>query len=526
MLEARDHNNEAQTGAVGPTPSGGTSPPPTEANDREPTMAEIEREVVEAMQSMTPEDLADLRGDVALPQHRMAHLDGESTPPGTALVGTVVGFSDEEVFLEFGPKCQGVLPRLQFDKPEDVEIGRRVDVIVDRYDGDAGLLLVNRPGTALRATWTNLAVGLLVEGKVIGLNKGGLEVDLHGIRAFMPGSQVDVFPMRDISVLLGETVRCEVIELDRRHKNVLVSRRKPLEQERAAAREKVKAELVVGQTRKGTVGTITDFGAFVDLGGIDGLIHKRDLSWGTVEKVSDVLKPGQEVEVQVLRIAAKRDRISLGLKQTQPDPWIDLEEKYPVESSATARILRLAGFGAFAELEWGVEGLIPIGEICWQRIKQPADVVSAGDKVDVKIIRVEVDKRRITLSMKQAQPDPWAEVLDSYPKNSLVKGTVTRLAPFGAFVELVPGVEGLLHISELSDQHVKTCRDVVEVGQEVEVRVLGVDRENRRIALSVKAVAAQAAAPGEGKAEVAESAKPAKQRKKPRRGGLSSHFEW
>lgn len=477
-----------------------------------PAMAD--EEVAEAMAAMSPVDSSALSGEV---------MASESVAPGTELTATIVGLCDDDVFVEFNAKSQGVLSRSQFGKKESVEIGRRVDVVVERYDDDGGLLIVSRKGTIQRATWVNLSVGMLVDARATGLVKGGLEMDLQGIRAFMPMSQVSPTPMKDISILLNEKIRCEVIELDRRGKNVLLSRRKPIERENAEAREKLKAELEVGQLRRGVVKNITTFGAFVDLGGLEGLVHISDLSWSTVDNVSDVLSSGQEIEVIVLKLEPKRGRISLGLKQAQPDPWTNVAERYAVGTSLKARIIRVTDFGAFAELEPGIEGLIPLSEMGWTRVRRSADAVSTGDLVDVVVIRVEPERHRLALSMKQAQPDPWDGVLEGFDVQSLVNGRITRLADFGAFVEVAPGVEGLIHISELSDQRVRSCGDVVQVGQDVEARVLGVDRENRRISLSLK----RAKEPTQAlESDPSEPAKKPKKRKKPLRGGLSSHFEW
>ncbi len=516
---SKEHCAEPSWTPVAPVASAATNRP---AGEIVSIPEDIDREVRDAMAGMAPEDLAELCGEVATATVQTIPTDAETIPAGRELAGTIVGFSDDEIFLEFDAKSQGVLPRTQLDSKEPVELGKRLEVVVDRFDRDSGLLLVRRKGAVQRASWTNLSVGMIVEGKVTGLNKGGLEVDLHGIRGFMPGSQVDIHPMRDISLLLGQTVRCEVIELERKHKNVLISRRKLLEHEREQARATLKTELAVGQIRRGVVGTITEYGAFVDLGGLDGLIHIRDVSWGQVEKVSDVLTPGQEVEVKVLRIDSKRERVSLGLKQAQPDPWQHAAARYAAGATLKVRVVRLADFGAFAELEPGVEGLIPVSEMAWHRVQRPSEVVSAGDIVDVKIMRVEPERRRIALSIRQAQPDPWAGVLESFPEKSVVRGKVTRLANFGAFVEVAPGVEGLIHISELSDRRVKTCRDVVDVGHEVEVRVLGIDQENRRISLSMKSTS-----PSETAVDTpAQPTKQAKKRKKPLRGGLASHWDW
>jgi len=492
------------------------------AEPHDPSMAEIDREVAEAMSSMAPDDIAELSGGLTVTSG--AGADIERLEPGTELTGTVVGVSGDDVFLDFGAKQQGVVPHSQFGKKESLNHGRRVDVTVERYDADAGLLIVNRKGALQRATWASLTVGMMVEGRVTGVIKGGLELDLKGIRAFMPGSQADIAPMKDVSLLLNEVVRCEVIELDRRGKNVIVSRRKALEKELAESREKLKEELEAGQTRKGIVRRITDFGAFVDLGGIDGLLHIRDMSWGTVDKVTDVVREGDEVDVMVLKIDTKRDRISLGLKQTLPDPWREAGDRYPEGMTLQVRVVRLADFGAFAELEPGIEGLIPISEMGWTRVRSAGDVVSVGDMIECKVIRVEPGKRKLALSIKQAQEDPWSGILESFEPQSLVTGKVTRLADFGAFVELKPGVEGLVHISEMSDRRVKSCGEVVQVGQEVETRVLGIDKDNRRISLSIRQVVApeatQAAVP------TYHGPEKSRKRKKPLRGGLSSHFDW
>ncbi len=522
-MSETNHPEPAATEQPTPNPMSQAETPSVEAKTPEASdaraeeRARLDREVNEAMAAMAPSDLAELSGGGG---------SAATTEPGTELVGTVAGVGHDDVFIEFGPKLQGVLPRLQFGKKEAVEVGRRVDCVVERFDDEAGLLIVNRKGAIQRATWTNLAVGNSVEGRVTGLIKGGLELDLKGIRAFMPGSQADLNPMKDVSVLLNEVVTCEVIELDRRGKNVIVSRRRLLERERAEQRERVKGEIEVGQVRRGVVRRLADFGAFVDIGGIDGLLHIRDLSWGTVDKVSDVLSVDQEVDVMILKIDTKRDRISLGLKQALPDPWTGVESRFSVGQACKARIVRIADFGAFAELEPGIEGLIPISEMSWGHIKTVGEVVTVGAVVDCKVIRVEPQKRRIALSIKQAQADPWAGVLESFAPQSLVKGTVTRLADFGAFVQLTPGVEGLVHISEMSDRRIKSCAEVVREGQEIETRVLGVDPESRRISLSIKQVAAPAGQRRSDEPASDTPSKPTKKRKKPLRGGLSSHFDW
>jgi len=474
----------------------------------------LEKEVADAMADMSGDDLAEIASG------------GKSYGPDQgAQLGRIEAVRGDDVFIRLGGKSQGVLSRDQFNQGETIAVGEPVEVFVDRYDRESDLLILARKGQPRSAQWDLLKPGDIVEGRVIGLNRGGLEVQLKGIKAFMPASHVDTMHVKDISILLNEHVRCEVIEIDRKGRRLTVSRRRILEREAAEQREQVLSELAVDQVRKGVVGNITDFGAFVDLGGVDGLIHISDMSWQQIKHPSEVVRTGEVVEVKVLKIKDEqggKKRISLGLKQIQPNPWDLVEQKYPTGSTHRVRIVRLADFGAFAELEPGIDGLIPISEMSWSRIGKPAEVVSVGDTVDVAIIRVEPKRRRIAMSMKQAQPDPWAEVMEGYAPDTKVTGKVTKLMNFGAFVELAPGVEGLVHISELADRRVRSCGDVVQVGQEVEARVLKVDQQQRKISLSLRSPQQEAAverAPDPGKA---------RPRKKDRklRGGLASEWDW
>ena len=429
----------------------------------------------------------------------------------------VVAIRGDDVFVDAGAKSQGVVTRQQFgDSPPSV--GEFVELVLDYYDKDSGLLVMSREGAVQAATWANLQPGVLVEGRVTGMNKGGLELDLKGIRAFMPASQVDIHRIHDISTLIGERFRCMVTEVDRNDKNVLLSRRKLLEQEQAEALEKAMKELSEGATVSGKVTRITDFGAFVDIGGVDGLLHIADLSYSRVEKVEDVVKVGQTVTVRVLKIDSKKQRIGLGLKQALPNPWDDVDQKYSQGMTIKVRVTKLADFGAFAELEEGVEGLIPISEMSrTKRINKCSEVVNAGDIVEVQVLRIQPKERRISLSIKQLQEDPWAGATDHFPEKEKVTGTITRLTDFGAFVELRPGVEGLIHISELSDKRVRTVGDAVSVGQEVEARVLGVDPEKHRISLSLKPAPEELVGSSHGSTEAYQPPK----RKKPLRGGLN-----
>ena len=499
-------------------PAGSPAPGDADRAEREA----VDREVADAMSQMSVEDLADL---TMTPEPAAARHE----PAAGVQLGRIVAVRGDDVFVDLGGKRQGVIPRTQFGADEKLAAGEPVEVVIDRYDRGSDLLILSRRGAVRSTDWDMLRPGDLVEGRIIGLNKGGLEIQLKGIKAFMPASHVDVMHVKDISIFLNETVKCQVMEIDRRGKSLTVSRRRVLEKERAAKREQLLSELEVGQTRKGVVGNLAEFGAFVDLGGVDGLIHISDMSWRQIANPSEVVKTGDVVDVKVLKIQDEdggKKRISLGLKQAQPDPWSTVSATFPVNTTHRVRVLRLAAFGAFAELAEGIEGLIPISEMAWQRINQPSEVVEVGQVVDAVVIRVEPDKRRIALSMKQAQSDPWKEVLDSYQPDTMVDGKITKLVDFGAFVELAPGVEGLIHISELSDRRVRSCAEVVKAGQEVKARVLSVDAPNRRISLSLKPahtvpVAETAAAAGPGAPSPA-----AKKREKPRRGGLAAGWDW
>jgi len=480
----------------------------------------INREVEAAMSEMSTDELAAL----TIGGPSSISTDAPQAAPGGLQMGRIVSVHGDDVFIDLGGKTQGVISKAMFKPDETIAVGEPVEVYIDRHDRESDLIILSRKGAPRSVEWELLKPGDIVEGRVIGLNRGGLEVKLKGVTAFMPASQVDVMHVKDISIFLGDSVRCEVMEIDRRGKNLTVSRRRVLAKEREANREDLLKDLEVGQVRKGVVGNLTDFGAFVDLGGVDGLIHISDMSYRQIKKPSEVVKSGDIVEVKILKIQGEgsKQRISLGLKQTQPDPWDGIAERFPLQSTHRVRVVRLADFGAFAQLEEGVDGLIPVSEMSWSRIGSPKEVVEVGQTVDVSVIRVEPKRHRISLSMKHAQPDPWAGVMESYTPNMMVEGKVTRLAEFGAFIELVPGIEGMAHISELSDKRVKSCGDVLKVGQEVKARILNVDQKTRRIGLSLKPAQEAAAKLSLG----SEKAGPPKKRDKKLRGGLSGGWDW
>lgn len=476
----------------------------------------LDREIEEALGGMRIEDLYDQDAS----QTRTA---AEPAAKGLRR-GKVISVSKDDIFVDFGGKSQGIISRTQYVDMPEPQVGEEIEVSVDRYDPREGLLILSRKGaTATKVNWETLEVGQIVEGTVTGMNKGGLEVDIKGMRAFMPAGQVDIFHVHDISQFLNQRLTAEVTQFDRSAKNLIISRRNVLEQQREEAKKKLMEELAEGQMRHGTVRSIMEYGAFVDLGGVDGLIHVSEIAFRRVRHASEVVKEGDVVEVKVLKINKETGKISLSLKQAMPDPWANAGERYPVGSTITGRVSKVESFGAFIEVEEGVEGLLPVSEMSYQRIGRPSDVVKVGDTLKLVVLSVDPLNRRMSFSLKQAGPDPWATVGDRYATEMVVPGKVTRVVDFGAFVELEPGLEGLVHISEISPQRVRTPNDAVKVGQEVRVRVLDIDKENRRVALSIKG--AQEAAPAP-EAAAATSAAPQPKKNRPQlRGGLDFDFK-
>lgn len=441
---------------------------------------------------------------------------GDSRAKGTRK-GRVVSVTPDDVLVDFGGKSQGVAPMEQFEV--EPKVGDEMEFDVEKYDAREGLLILKKKGAVSSSvSWETLEIGQIVEGTVTGLNKGGLELEVKNMRAFMPAGQVDLYFNPDLSVFIGQRLKAEVTQFDPRAKNLILSRRNILEREKEEAKGKLMEELAEGQIRRGTVRSVMDYGAFVDLGGVDGLLHVSEMSFRRGQKASDFVKVGDSIDVKVLKIDPDTGKLSLSLKQARGvDPWLDAATKYAVGSQITGRVTKVEAFGAFIEVEEGVEGLLPISEMSWQRVKSASDVVREGDTVRLVVLSVDQVAKRMSFSLKQAGPDPWKQVSEKYATEMVTSGTVTRTVDFGAFVELEPGLEGLVHISELSDRQVRQTTDVVKTGDQVQVRILEIDPEARRISLSIKA--AVGAATGSSASPTAPPAAP-KKRKTQLRGGL------
>ena len=446
----------------------------------------------------------------------------ESDPPPGVIRGKVVGISGDDIFIDLGGKSQALLPRNELDPDEQVEIGSTMYVAIVGYDKKDGLIILSKKTAEQQLLRRNLKRGVLVEARVTGSNKGGLEMDIKGLKAFMPASQISFQRIENLDTLIGELFTCEVVEVERGDKNIVLSRRNILAKERQEQKELLWQELEKGQCRRGVVSRLTDFGAFIDLGGVDGLLHVSEMSWARVKDPSEILQTGQEIDVVVIALDPDKQRISLSLKKAAGDPWTSVELNYPPGTRCQAQIVNLMDFGAFAQLEPGIEGLIPISEMSWAgRIRHPRDVVNKGMMVEVEVLTLDTEKRRLSLSMKQLQTNPWSSIGQKYQVNETFTGKVVKLADFGAFVNLEEGIDGLIHISQMSDKHVGKPGDIVSVGDEVQVRVLGVDTENQKISLSLKGLtsAAEHATPQQSPAtDTAVDSKKSKDR--PNRGGL------
>lgn len=413
---------------------------------------------------------------------------------GEIIKGTIVEIRGDSVLVDIGYKSEGAIPIKEFLSPAGeltVKVGDQVDVYLEQKEDNEGLIVLSREKAEKIKIWEELSriyeKGEAVQGTILGKTKGGLMVDI-GVKAFLPGSQVDLRPIRDLDKLIGKTLPMKVIKLNQRRGNIVLSRRELLEEERKALKEKTLQSLEEGKLVRGRVKNITDYGAFIDLGGIDGLLHITDMSWGRLGHPSEIFSVGEEVEVVVLKLDRAGERVSLGYKQKTPDPWEAADRKYPIGSKVTGKVVSLTDYGAFVELEPGIEGLVHISEMSWtQRVKHPSKVVSIGDTVEVVVLDMDKANRRISLGMRQAEPNPWASIEERYPVGTRVTGKVRNLTEFGAFVELEEGIDGLIHVSDMSwTKRVKHPSEILKKGDRVEAIVLQVDKQNRRISLGLK----------------------------------------
>jgi small subunit ribosomal protein S1 len=413
---------------------------------------------------------------------------------GEVVLGRVVAVGADSVLVDVGYKSEGEVPIHEFRSPSgevDVRVGDEIHVLLERGETRSGLLQLSKEKADVLRAWDEISDACerneILEGTVVGVVKGGLSVDI-GVKAFLPGSQIDVRPVKNLDQFVGKQFKFKVIKFNKKRGNIVLSRRAVMELERDTLKTSTLKQIKVGAVVRGMVKNITDYGAFVDLGGVDGLLHITDMSWGRIKHPSEVVQVGTEINVRVLKYDTEKERVSLGLKQTQPDPWMEVPSKYSVGQRVRGKVVSVTDYGAFIEVEAGVEGLVHVSEMSWtQKVKDPRKLLNVDTEVDSVILDIDVEGRRMSLGLKQIEANPWDTLEIKYPRGSRVKGLIKNITDFGLFVEIEDGIDGLVHISDLSwDNKVSHPSQAYQKGQEVEAVVTTIDKENERISLSIK----------------------------------------
>ena len=407
------------------------------------------------------------------------------------ITGTIIGLAGDDYVIDVGLKSEGLIDKKEFDPGDETKPGTKVQVLLEALEGEDGLIKLSKRKADRLINWRKIIEttreGETVQGTVMRKIKGGLLVDI-GVPVFLPASQVDIRRPGDIGEYIGREVRAEILKIDEERKNIVISRRKLIENERETAKKRLLTTIKENDIVKGVVKNIADFGAFIDLGGIDGLLHITDMSWGRVNHPSEMVRINDEIEVKILNIDYDKEKIALGLKQKEASPWEEIEGRYPVNSRINGEVVNLMSYGAFVRLEDGIEGLVHISEMSWtRRISHPSEVVEVGQSVDVVVLDIDKNKQEISLGMKQTEVNPWELVAEKYPPGTVIEGEVRNLANYGAFIEIEPGIDGLLHVSDISwTKKISHPNEVYQKGENVQCVVLEVDREKQRVALGVK----------------------------------------
>ncbi|MBR3926755.1 MAG: 30S ribosomal protein S1 [Akkermansia sp.] len=409
---------------------------------------------------------------------------------GDIVNGTILEIRPQVVLVDIGYKSEGVISISEFED-EEIEVGDQIEVLLEKLENDEGLVVLSKEKAAHKQNWDKIVAvykdGGLVKGKVKSVVKGGLMVNV-GVEAFLPGSQVDIIPPKDLNEFVGNVYEFKIVKVNDERKNIVLSRREVIEAERSEQRQRFLEVVKVGDRVTGTVKNITDFGAFVDLSGMDGLLHITDMSWGRVNHPSELLHIGQELEVLILEVDRDKERVSLGLKQLSDNPWADIEQKYPINSRVKGRVTKLLAYGAFVELEKGVEGLVHVSELSWtKRITRPSDVLSLDQEIEAVVLNISVEEQKISLGVRQLDENPWEAIEARFPVGTIISGAVRNLTPYGAFVALEEGIDGMIHVSDMSwTRKINHPSEVLKKGDVVEARVLNIDKENQRVSLGIK----------------------------------------
>ncbi len=414
---------------------------------------------------------------------------------GAIVTGTVISINPDAVLVDVGYKSEGEIPISQFKDNQGnltVSEGEKVEVLVESREDDEGIIHLSKDKADKIKAWREITKacneGAVIEGTIVARVKGGMSVDIGGVIAFLPGSQIDIRPIRNMDELVGQRFTFKVLKLNEKRNNIVISRRALLEEEREKKRKELLEKIEEGIVLDGVVKNITEYGAFIDLDGLDGLLHITDMSWGRINHPSEILSIGDVIKVKVIKYDPERQRVSLGLKQLTPDPWENIEEKYPIGMRTKGKVVSITDYGAFIELEEGVEGMVHVTEMAWgKKLRHPSKIVDLGEMVEVEVIGVDPDKKRISLSMKQLEKDPWQVVEEKYPVGTKIVGRIKTVTNFGVFVGLGEGVDGLVHVSDMSwTKKIRNPADIYKKGQEIEAVVLKIDRENERFSLGIK----------------------------------------
>ena len=469
---------------------------PTDKNEttRKPDIDYLSSELFKDVRQVTFDDLEENQEILEIPEEVQNRYQSslKEISENEIITGRIIGINEKDVLVDIGFKSEGIISRNEFDKTNLPEIGQKLEVYLEKIEDESGKTVLSKEKAEFLSRWKDLRdiheTGKIIKGHIIRRIKGGMVVDLGGVQAFLPGSQIDIRPIKDFDQYIDQDIDLRVVKFNEMRKNVVVSHKAIIEDSLAEQREELFSKLEVGSVLDGRVKNITDFGVFVDLGGIDGLLHITDISWGRVNHPSEIIDLDETLTVKIIDFDEEKRRVSLGLKQLTPHPWENIKTDYPEGSTVKGKVVSMTNYGAFIEIEPGIEGLIHVSEMSWTRhIKNPSEIYALSDIVEAKVLSIDPDQRKISLGAKQLLPDPWDEIEEKYIPGNSVKGKVINLTQFGAFIELEEGIDGLIHVSDLSwTKIVRHPKEILEKTQDLEVRILEVSRENRRISLGLK----------------------------------------
>tara|TARA_B100001079_G_scaffold174099_1_gene149348 strand:- start:4257 stop:6161 length:1905 start_codon:yes stop_codon:yes gene_type:complete len=491
-----DKKLEASVDKVENTPTENNEKINKDQKSEKPQLDYLSAELFNNVRQVAYDELDDNQEMVEIPEEIQNRYKSSLTEitENEIITGRIIGINEKDVLVDIGFKSEGIISRNEFSENNLPDIGEKLEVFLEKIEDESGNTVLSKEKAEFLNRWKDLRniheTGEIIKGHIIRRIKGGMVVDLDGVQAFLPGSQIDIRPVKDFDQYLNKEIDLRVVKFNEMRKNVVVSHKAIIEDSLAEQRDELFSKLEVGSVIDGRVKNITDFGVFVDLGGIDGLLHITDLSWGRVNHPSEIINMDDTLTVKIIDFDQDKKRVSLGLKQLTPHPWENIKSQYPEGSSVSGKVVSMTNYGAFIEIEPGIEGLIHVSEMSWTKhIKNPSELYSLGDTIDAKVLAIDVDERKISLGAKQLQPDPWDEIEEKYIPGNLVKGKVINLTQFGAFIELEEGIDGLIHVSDLSwTKIVRHPKEILGRDEVVEVQILEVSRESRRISLGLKQI--------------------------------------